>query len=317
MPISISIIVPVYNVEKYLCECLDSILAQTYSDFELILVDDGSADRSGAICDEYAERDKRIRVFHQENKGQSAARNFGIDVSCGEWIHFVDSDDVIHPQMVELLYTAATEACVNYAASIRVGLDKRNSEKQLLSYEVKQIDETVSVDLRDNTTFYWTPYASLIKRSIVECNKFAQGKIYEDNAVCFKWIHSAGKISVVNLPLYFYRDNPTGTMNKPFSPKKLDYLWALEEQIRYYEEISYNKMLGLICKTYVCDAIWMSKEIVKHLNDEKLQKEVLKKAESVIKKYGNITDFSKSECCYIEKRLHPLRYKIKRTLKLL
>ena len=103
----ISVIVPVYKVEKYLHECVDSILAQTFRDFELILVDDGSPDNCGAICDEYAAKDSRIRVIHQENQGLSGARNSGIDVARGEYITFVDADDSIEP----CLYTTAVKAC--------------------------------------------------------------------------------------------------------------------------------------------------------------------------------------------------------------
>ena len=106
----ISVIVPVNNVEKYLHECIYSILAQTFTDFELILINDGSLDNSGAICDEYANKDKRITVIHQENQGQAAARNTAIAIAKGEWIHFVDSDDLIHPQMLELLYGAVDES---------------------------------------------------------------------------------------------------------------------------------------------------------------------------------------------------------------
>ena len=93
----ISVIVPVYNVEKYLRRCIDSILAQTFSDFELLLIDDGSKDSSGEICEEYAGKDARIRVFHRQNGGVSTARNLGIDKAKGEWIYFVDSDDVVLP----------------------------------------------------------------------------------------------------------------------------------------------------------------------------------------------------------------------------
>ena len=93
----ISVIVPVYNVEKYLCRCIDSILAQTFTDFELLLIDDGSKDSSGEICEEYAGKDARIRVFHRQNGGVSTARNLGIDKAKGEWIYFVDSDDVVLP----------------------------------------------------------------------------------------------------------------------------------------------------------------------------------------------------------------------------
>ena len=93
----ISVIVPVYNAEKYLHRCIDSILSQTFTDFELLLIDDGSKDGSGAICDEYAAKDNRVRVFHKENGGVSSARNLGLDNACGEWVTFVDADDYVRP----------------------------------------------------------------------------------------------------------------------------------------------------------------------------------------------------------------------------
>ena len=104
VPPAVSIIVPVYNTERFLNRCIDSVLAQTYSDWELLLVDDGSTDSSGSICDEYATQDSRIRVFHKENGGVSSARNLGLDYARGEWITFVDSDDYIAPDMIEKLY---------------------------------------------------------------------------------------------------------------------------------------------------------------------------------------------------------------------
>ena len=106
----LSIIVPVYKVEKYLPKCLDSILAQTFTDFELILIDDGSPDRCGDICDEYAAKDDRLIVIHQENKGVSAARNAGLDIARGEYIGFVDSDDWIEPEMYETMLATAKES---------------------------------------------------------------------------------------------------------------------------------------------------------------------------------------------------------------
>ena len=112
----ISIIVPVYNVEKYLSRCLDSILVQTYRDFELILVDDGSTDRSGAICDEYASRDERIKLIRQSNQGLSVARNVGLDAARGDYIGFVDSDDYIHPETYQILL----DALLKYDADLSV-----------------------------------------------------------------------------------------------------------------------------------------------------------------------------------------------------
>ena len=105
----ISVIVPVYKAEAYLHACIDSILSQTFSGFELILVDDGSPDDCGAICDDYAARDSRVRVIHQENQGQAAARNHALAAAKGEWVCFVDSDDAVHPQMLERLRQAADE----------------------------------------------------------------------------------------------------------------------------------------------------------------------------------------------------------------
>ena len=98
----ISIIVPVYRAEKYLNACVDSILRQTYADFELVLIEDGSPDQSGAICDEYAQKDDRVRVIHQPNQGQAAARNHALPMTQGRWLCYVDSDDMIHPQMLEI-----------------------------------------------------------------------------------------------------------------------------------------------------------------------------------------------------------------------
>ena len=103
MKIMISVIVPVYNTEKYLHRCVDSILAQTFTDFELLLIDDGSTDKSGAICDEYAQKDSRVRVFHKENGGVSSARNVGLKNGRGEWISFVDSDDWVKKNFLDKL----------------------------------------------------------------------------------------------------------------------------------------------------------------------------------------------------------------------
>ncbi|GMO37902.1 MAG: hypothetical protein Ta2B_17610 [Termitinemataceae bacterium] len=108
MPV-ISVIIPVYNVEHYLRRCLDSVLAQTFTDFECILIDDGSPDKSPAICDEYAKKDSRFVVIHQANAGVSAARNAGLDIAQGEWITFVDSDDWIEPDMLRVLYQNAVK----------------------------------------------------------------------------------------------------------------------------------------------------------------------------------------------------------------
>ncbi len=142
----ISVIVPVYNTGKYLPKCIDSILAQTYRDLELILVDDGSADDSGKICDDYAAKDRRVRVFHKENGGSSSARNLGITKARGEYIGFIDSDDFIEPDMYECLLAAIMEKGLKCA---QVGRDEIDEEGNLLPDICTPPDETILVSARD------------------------------------------------------------------------------------------------------------------------------------------------------------------------
>ena len=136
---TISVIVPVYKVEPYLHRCVDSILAQSFQDFELILVDDGSPDRCGVICDEYAQKDSRVRVIHQQNGGLSAARNAGIDLvladSESQWLSFVDSDDWIHPLYLELLERAVRESGADAGACLYTRVDASGEELDRLSMD--------------------------------------------------------------------------------------------------------------------------------------------------------------------------------------
>ena len=166
----ISVIVPVYNVEKYLHECVDSVLAQTFTDFELILVNDGSQDNSGAICDEYASKDERIIIIHQNNQGQAAARNAGVAIAKGEWIHFLDSDDLIHPQMLEILYGAVDEntqisACDLYKDFVCP--EDFCSEKKC-EFKKHLVNENLLLRfMQSEEHFYWIVCAKLINSGIL------------------------------------------------------------------------------------------------------------------------------------------------------
>ena len=185
---TISVIVPVYNVEIYLHRCVDSILAQTFTDFELILVDDGSPDNCGAICDEYAKKDSRVRVIHKENGGQSSARNRAIEAAQGEWIHFVDSDDLIHPQMLEILYRAAQESGANISAcSYTEAEDVENSffapYPMPPQYTLAAVSEEKLMEYRDGKKgHYWIVVAKLLRKEIVERERFLYVfSIYREN----------------------------------------------------------------------------------------------------------------------------------------
>lgn len=204
----ISVIVPVYKVEDLLCRCVDSILAQTYSDFELILVDDGSPDRSGEICDYYAERDHRVRVIHQENGGLSAARNTGISLACGEYLSFVDSDDMIHPQMLELLlhslethqadlvstrYICFRDAVPEMSVLHKLGesvLTQNDYLDHLYPYHFEQIGVSA--------------WGKLYKRHLFDTLRYPEGKIYEDLHIYLELLKLCSKIVVLDTPMYYY-----------------------------------------------------------------------------------------------------------------
>ena len=240
----ISVIVPVYNVEKYLPRCIDSILAQTFTDFELILVDDGSPDRCGEICDEYAARDSRIKVFHQINRGQAAARNTGVRQSVGEWICFTDSDDMIHPQLLQTLYDSVCRYQVLIASCLFC--EETETPESFFTprspkFSVLTINESTLAALMEEG-HYWVACGKLIHRSIVENLPFEEGRVYEDNAIVCQWLYQAGQIATTSEALYFYFINPSGTTKSGFSLKQLDYIWATRQQELLYLRVGYMSL---------------------------------------------------------------------------
>ncbi len=237
----ISIIVPVYKAESYLHSCVDSILSQTFSDFEVFLVDDGSPDNCGTICEEYAKKDSRVHVIHQENQGQSAARNAALKQAKGTWVCFVDSDDLIHPQMLKLLLDAATK----HSAGISMCSMVENTQLPEDFYSLREeLSECLAMDEETLCALYdreeypaWVACAKLIKKELVEHYPFCQGRVYEDNEAVCHWIWEAGTLARIPHGLYFYRTNPQSTTQKAFALKRLDDLWALEQIIRFYDSV--------------------------------------------------------------------------------
>ncbi|MGJ0706244.1 glycosyltransferase family 2 protein, partial [Enterococcus avium] len=177
----ISIIVPVYDVEKYLKKCVDSILNQTFKDFELILVDDGSPDNSGAICDQYAEKDSRVRVIHKENGGLSDARNAGIEVARGKYLGFVDSDDFVNEDMYKQLYTSIIEN--NADLSICGIFDLYEGKTPIKKTEKKLLlnrNEAMIMIFHGNEISVHA-YNKLYKKEIFESLRYPVGKYHEDS----------------------------------------------------------------------------------------------------------------------------------------
>lgn len=215
----ISIVVPVYNVSNYLRRCLDSILKQTYSKFEIILVNDGSTDGSAAICQEYLEKDSRIRLVHQENQGPSAARNLGISLAKGEYLTFIDSDDFVEEAYLELLYRSLV---VNQADISICNFTSYNEERHMFMFTITSemyFEKTYSVQdwLRQESTgannfhlvFTFSPM-KLFKRSLWDGIRYPIGRLREDDATIYKLYLKAEKIAYINQALYYYSQRPAG-----------------------------------------------------------------------------------------------------------
>ncbi|MBO7253356.1 MAG: glycosyltransferase family 2 protein [Oscillospiraceae bacterium] len=242
----ISVIVPVYKAEAYLHSCVDSILNQTFSDIEVFLVNDGSPDKCVSICDNYAQKDVRVRVIHQENQGQAAARNHALMHAAGKWICFVDSDDLIHPQMLQRLYDAAVtrQAGIAMCPMVEAHQLPENFYDQPEDFaEVLQMNEQTLLQLYDRDEYpSWVACAKLIRKEYIEKHFFCQGRVYEDNEAVCHWMYQTEKLIRLSAPMYYYRTNPGSTTQRNFSIKKLDYLWALENIIRFYDSVGYMDM---------------------------------------------------------------------------
>lgn len=251
----ISIIIPVYNVEKYLRVCLDSVINQTYSDYEVILVDDGSTDSSPAICDEYCKNDSRFQVIHQENMGLASARNTGIRAAKGQYLYFIDSDDCIHPDLLKIMVSATESYDANLIqvdlASVPEDFTKYN-EYQIPEldnwkdyctkydtiqslYNLDKDDKTRGKDIRLTTTVVWT---KLYRRSAFQDFLFPEGmRMHEDQMVAHRNIVRAGGMVYINLPMYFYRQSNQSLIRKGWSPKRLTILDCYDDRLRCCMEL--------------------------------------------------------------------------------
>lgn len=206
----VSVIVPVYNVEKYLDKCIQSILNQSFTDFELLLIDDGSTDQSGAICDAYVLQDERIRVFHKENGGVSSARNMGLDEAKGEWIAFVDSDDWIKPAFLENLirHKDGVDIVISYSETV--------TNDGIYKFEISGMGFVTNTNFHELFTKYemtvnTTCWAKLYRKSLIEANEIRfdnKIKMGEDTVFLYTCMLKAGKIFVLNATDYCYNDTP-------------------------------------------------------------------------------------------------------------
>ncbi len=215
----ISIVVPVYNVQMYLQECLDSLLAQTYGKTEILLIDDGSSDLSGSICDTYARKDKRIRVFHTENQGVSAARNRGIEEATGEYVVFVDSDDKIHPQLLEsyVKWEDPNSVFLCGMAETEEELESLKTEKldqKICSYDLEHFADFYAKNLANPPWNKWYRTAVLKEYQI----RFPIDKnMGEDLLFNLDYLrHAPAQYKMMDLPFYYYRQDRDGSLTTAY-----------------------------------------------------------------------------------------------------
>ena len=236
--ILISVIVPVYKVEPYIRKCVDSVISQTYQRIEVILVDDGSPDNCGAICDEYARNDVRISVIHKNNGGLSSARNAALDVATGDYLMFVDSDDWVEPDFCETALKLALENNVQMVAfmfnNVFEGRDHTITEKRPAVFRktgYMDASEAVKHLIFRNTSLANYVCNKLFKRSLFDGVKFPEGKLFEDQAITYLMMLRAGRIYVSNAVLYNYLQHPGSiTATTSHSLKMFASLFAIYQE---------------------------------------------------------------------------------------
>lgn len=259
----ISVVVPVYQVEKYLARCIESILAQTYTDFEVILVDDGSFDNSGDICEKYAISDSRIRVIHKKNGGLSSARNAGLDVAVGEYVTFIDSDDVIHPQYLEVLY----RECEKNAADISIGRLARfqkNEEikafKSITGIRGALYDSTYTLncffDKEKTVSNYVSACCKLFKRNLFQNIRFPEGRLFEDEFTTYRLYYAANAVVDLDEVLYYYFINDAGITQNLSLQKRFDEYDAQWERLEFFREQNLTELYEKALLEFLRSAQW-------------------------------------------------------------
>lgn len=267
----ISVIVPVYRVEAYLDRCLRSITEQTYRNLEIILVDDGSPDRSGNICDAWAEKDSRIRVVHKENAGAGAARNTALDLASGEIISMIDSDDYIEQHMYEHLYSLMQEDVDIAECDI---LETEQNDIPMdngtgASVRVCSREEAMGLHIRDEI-FCQTPPNKLYRRSTLRDVRFPVGNLIDDEFFTYRVIGNARRLARSSARMYAYRQQPGSAMHKAFSLKRLQGLEAKVQRLCYLEE----KMPSLVYEAkfdLFFTSLFLMQECLRSLKGEELQ----------------------------------------------
>lgn len=281
----ISVIVPVYKVEQYLDQCVQSIVDQTYKNLEIILVDDGSPDNCPAMCDAWAEKDNRIKVIHKKNGGLSDARNAGMEIATGDFIAFIDSDDYIRLDMLELLYSSIiTNNSDISACGIEMVYDNGAASQKMTSNQNIILDNIDAVNaIIDETILKQPVWYKLYKSALVKDILFPVGKYHEDVFWSYQAIAKASKVSIFTDVCYFYRQRSESIMSEGYSLKRLDAIEGKIERIEFLKS-NYPTITNKAIENLLFSCIYHGQLSIKFLLDVE-QKNALTKLKGYFKKY--------------------------------
>lgn len=275
----ISVIVPVYNVQEYLVQCVESLVHQTYNNIEILLVDDGSTDDSGLICDKYADEYENIYVYHKTNGGLSSARNYGIDKANGEYLSFIDSDDFVDTDLYRILINAIND---NSADVVIFGFCNYYSKEKIVKMNLKENSITTYYGLDANLRLY-TDFSScnkLYRKGVFDNIRFPEGKLYEDARTTYRIAEIINSLIVIPEYIYYYRQRETGIMGTFSTDNYLDRVsvWSeiyefeknkfSDEELQYILQRKNQLVLELIFTTFKNQFFSFDKKLMKELLDE-------------------------------------------------
>ena len=264
----ISVIIPVYNVEKYLRPCLDSVLNQTFQDIEVICVNDGSPDKSGEILSNYARQDSRIKIITQENQGLSAARNAGVDIATGDWICFVDSDDFLPNYALMVLYEIAQKSeCKIVASRDRLSAEQYEAIQQdnisiapSFSYHL----ESGLKDFVKDSKIYSSAWNKLFAKELFQTQRFKEGMLFEDWPVMTILFGRVNKYAITEIPCYVYREDNNSITRSSFSFKKIDsYIEGVRMVYQAYKDtrlLSYARKRMAVAVKMLVNKVYRTKD---------------------------------------------------------
>ena len=274
----VSVIVPIYNAESYLEKCVNSIINQTERDIQIILVDDGSTDKSPQICDELSLKDDRIVVFHKKNGGLSSARNKGLENAKADYVCFIDSDDIIAPYYVEHLLSLIEK----YDCDVAVGKFETFTDKDPsfdnIDNDVEIVEGKNAIDKLFGKSYVTATIAcnKVYKKSLFDDIKFPEGKINEDEATAYRIFYKTERVAFSNSVVYGYYMRDNSITKSKFSKRNFDFLEIAWERCEFFKEKNEEKYYYLFLKNYCWTLLEFSKKTKKILGDSKKSKELVK-----------------------------------------